>query len=81
MSTVKEAGWTVRRCTCGFRGQLLGRDVAEQLFTSLKAASGSTLPAITRIALLGAYQVSWKLLSIAAVVFSKEGRVPSASCA
>ena len=45
------------------------------------AASGLTSPTTTRIALLGAYQASWNFFSIAPVVRSNEGRVPSASWA
>ena len=43
------------------------------------AASGRTSPTTTRIALLGTYQASWNFFSIAPVVRSNEGRVPSAS--
>jgi hypothetical protein len=42
---------------------------------------GSTSPTMTRMALFGAYQVRWKLWSMAPVVFRKDGRVPSASWA
>ena len=81
MSTVNDPGCTGRSRTCGLGGSFLAGISPKSCFTSLSVASGSTLPAITRMALLGAYQVSWKLLSIAAVVFWNEGRVPSASCA
>jgi len=38
-------------------------------FTSLRVVTGSRSPAITRMALFGAYQVSWKRFSMRAVVF------------
>ena len=80
VSSANEVGCTGRRRTRGFAGSFFGARLPNSRFTSASAVGGSTSPAITRSALFGAYQVSWKLFSMRAVVFSNEGRVPSGVC-
>ena len=81
VSSVKEVGRTGLRRTCGLGGSFFARMSPNSSFTSLRVVTGSRSPAITRMALLGAYQVSWKLFSMRALVFSNDGLVPSASWA
>ena len=70
-------GWSL---TTGRAGKLLGLIEPNNCLICSSVALGSRSPTTTRIALFGAYQVSWNDLSIEALVASKDGRVPSASC-
>src|SRR6185437_16583881 len=80
-STEKDVGCTGRSFTGGRAGSFFDLIAPKSCLTSVRVDFGSMSPAMTRMALLGAYQLSWKLFSALAVVFSNDGRVPNASCA